>query len=56
MRILLFFIFVVFCISVSGQSRDHGKWIDFGSSHVNKWLQIAPGKMGPNALPVPEMD
>jgi hypothetical protein len=38
------------------QSRDRSGWNDFGSSHVNKWLQITPAKLGPNALPVPEMD
>lgn len=38
------------------QNRDYGGWIDFGSSHASKWLQIAPGKLGPNALPVPNMD
>ncbi|SHF38446.1 hypothetical protein SAMN05444274_10513 [Mariniphaga anaerophila] len=39
-----------------GQSRSPKDWIDFGSSHVNKWMQVAPGTLGPNALPVPEMD
>jgi hypothetical protein len=38
------------------QNRDMDNWVDFGSSHRAKWLQIAPGKMGPNALPVPKMD
>jgi len=41
---------------VSGQSRPTGNWMDFGSSHISKWLQIAPAKLGPNALPVPAMD
>ena len=41
---------------VFAQSRPTGDWIDFGSSHINKWLQIAPAKLGPNALPVPAMD
>lgn len=39
-----------------GQSRPTGDWIDYGSDHINKWLQIAPNKLGPNALPVPFMD
>lgn len=50
----LFFIFVVF--SGFGQSRPTGDWFDFGSDHINKWLQIAPAKLGPNSLPVPFMD
>lgn len=45
-----------FCLKISGQSRPTTDWIDFGSGHINKWLQIAPGKLGPNALPVPFMD
>lgn len=39
-----------------GQSRSTSGWFDYGSSHISKWVQIAPGKLGPNALPVPEMD
>jgi len=38
------------------QTRDYSNWINFGSSHTSKWLQIAPAKLGPNALPVPEID
>lgn len=38
------------------QTRDYSNWINFGSSHASKWLQIAPGKLGPNALPVPVID
>jgi hypothetical protein len=38
------------------QSRDVSNWIDFGGDHSSKWLQIAPGKLGPNALLVPDMD
>lgn len=38
------------------QSRSTKNWFDYGGSHVNKWLQIAPAAMGPNALPVPDMD
>ena len=51
--------FILFLISISlcqAQNRDQSNWIDFGSSHSSKWLQIAPGKMGPNALPVPKLD
>ncbi len=50
----LFLLFPTFWIF--GQSRPTGEWIDFGSDHINKWLQIAPAKLGPNALPVPAMD
>lgn len=56
MHILFILIFTVFYGFVNGQSRNRNNWVDFGSSHVNKWLQIAPAKMGPNSLPVPEMD
>lgn len=56
MRISLTFLFLFAFISVFGQSRSTKGWIDFGSRHVNRWLQIAPDKMGPNALPVPWMD
>jgi hypothetical protein len=45
-----------FCSKISGQSRPTTDWVDFGSDHINKWLQIAPAKLGPNALPVPFMD
>jgi hypothetical protein len=41
---------------VMGQSRPTDDWIDFGSDHISKWLQIAPAKLGPNALPVPFLD
>lgn len=40
----------------SSQSRDTKNWIDFGGNHATKWIQYAPGKMGPNALLVPKMD
>jgi hypothetical protein len=56
-EVLLLIIFSLALSSESsGQSRSTKGWIDFGSSHVNKWIQVAPGTMGPNALPVPEMD
>lgn len=38
------------------QSRSREGWVDFGGSHSAKWLQIAPAKLGPNALPVPYLD
>lgn len=46
--------FSIYCFS---QSRSTDGWIIMtGAGHRNKWLQIAPGKLGPNALPVPDMD
>lgn len=56
MRIIFSFVLTALSLAALSQSRSTKDWIDFGSSHVNKWLQIAPGKMGPNALPVPDMD
>ena len=56
MRISVLLFFSLLCFLGFGQSRSTENWIDFGSSHINKWLQIAPGKLGPNALPVPFMD
>lgn len=57
MKINFLFLFLLVPVFwVFGQSRPTGEWIDFGSSHINKWLQIAPAKLGPNALPVPAMD
>lgn len=38
------------------QTSDQSEWINFGGGHMAQWLQIAPGKMGPNALLVPRMD
>lgn len=55
-NLLIVTIFLLISVNLFSQSRDRSGWIDFGSSHVNKWLQIAPAKLGPNALPVPEMD
>jgi hypothetical protein len=43
-------------ILAHSQTRDRSNWIDFGGDNNNKWLQIAPAKLGPNALPVPDMD
>lgn len=56
MRILISLLFILLGFSGFGQSRPTGDWIDFGSSNINKWLQIAAGTLGPNALPVPDMD
>lgn len=56
MRISAIFIFLFLSFSIYGQTRKTSDWINFGSNHVSKWIQVAPGKMGPNALPVPEMD
>jgi hypothetical protein len=56
MRISVLLLFSFLCFSGLGQSRSTENWIDFGSGHIDKWLQIAPGKLGPNALPVPYMD
>jgi hypothetical protein len=46
----------IFPLSLFSQTRDISHWIDFGGNHVTKYLQIAPGKLGPNALLVPKMD
>ena len=56
MRFSVLILLVLFAFSGFGQSRPTDNWVDFGSDHINKWLQIAPGKLGPNALPVPFMD
>ncbi len=55
MRISISLLFILLGFLGFGQSRPTGDWIDFGSDHINKWLQIAPGTLGPNALPVPFM-
>jgi len=56
MRISISLLFIFLAFSGFGQSRPTDNWIDFGSDHINKWLQIAPGTLGPNSLPVPLMD
>ncbi len=56
MRFPIILFFVLHVLSGFSQSRPTGDWVDYGSDHINKWLQIAPGKLGPNALPVPFMD
>jgi hypothetical protein len=59
-RKVIVLLLIIFSLTLSpesfGQSRSTKDWTDFGSSHVNKWIQVASGTMGPNALPVPEMD
>ena len=52
-------VLAIFCFIVewtTAQSRSTKDWLNYGSGHVNQWLQIAPAAMGPNALPVPDMD
>ncbi len=56
MRVKFLIIFLIFSVGSRSQSRNTSDWFDYGSSHISKWIQIAPGKLGPNALPVPEMD
>lgn len=56
MRLSILIIFILLSVTAFGQGRDRSNWTDFGSSHINKWLQVAPNKLGPNALPVPKMD
>ncbi len=56
MRISVILFLVLLVSTGSGQSRSTKGWIDFGSNHINKWLQIAPGTLGPNSLPVSFMD
>lgn len=56
MRIPLIVFFILSVNILQAQNRKTGDWFDYGSSHISKWIQIAPGKLGPNALPVPEMD
>ena len=52
-----FIIWLLMCPALAfSQSRNTSDWINFGSTHFAKWLQIAPGKLGPNALPIPRMD
>jgi hypothetical protein len=56
MRFSVLLLFILLHFLVFAQSRPTGDWVDFGSNHINKWLQIAPAKLGPNSLPVPFMD
>lgn len=54
--IAIILLFISIALKLPAQQRSKSNWIDFGGSHASKWLQIAPGKLGPNALPVPHMD
>jgi hypothetical protein len=56
MRISISLLIILLVFSGYGQSRSTSDWTDFGNDHISKWLQIAPGKLGPNSLPVPFMD
>jgi hypothetical protein len=56
MRISISLLFTFLVFSGFGQSRPTKDWVDFGSGHINQYLQIAPGTLGPNALPIPYMD
>lgn len=57
MRKIIFIIITLFIlVQAKGQRAPRSNWVDFGSSHSSKYLQIAAAKMGPNALPVPFMD
>lgn len=47
---------IFFSIQMKAQRAPQNNWVDFGASHPAQYLQIAPGKLGPNALPVPLMD
>jgi hypothetical protein len=56
---LLFFISLFFVsASLFAQNRQNKDWINYGQEGWGpaQWLQIAPGKMGPNALLIPKMD
>ncbi len=56
LKYLVVFVLCFFYLRGFTQSRDYSQWIDFAHKHASGWLQIAPGLMGPNALPVPQMD
>jgi hypothetical protein len=56
MRFLISLLLILPVFTGYGQSRPTDDWIDFGGGHINQYLQIAPGTLGPNALPVPFMD
>jgi hypothetical protein len=57
-RYYLLFVFICTSSLLHSQNRYNNDWIDFGQAGWGpaQWLQIAPGTMGPNALPVPKMD
>lgn len=55
-KIVILSLVMLWPVMSRSQSRSTEGWIDYGSSHVNKWLQFSPQTMGPNALPVPAAD
>lgn len=52
---LLLFLGIMAVFSLFGQNRTHPPFKSRVESHVHKYLLLAPGMMGPNALPVPEI-
>ena len=59
MRNFLTFVCLVFSTFASAQDEDFGWWNDKhnwdGITPWNSYINVAPGTMGPNSLPVPEM-
>lgn len=59
MRYLVTFTFLILSTSVFAQDEDFRWWNDIhnwdGITPWNSYINVAPGTMGPNALPVPEM-
>ncbi len=62
MKICFFFLFIIFC-TLSTKPANAGDWDWWNELHGwqqgdpgwRSWMKIAPGYMGPNALPVPEV-
>ncbi|MCL3781677.1 hypothetical protein EMN47_14930 [Prolixibacteraceae bacterium JC049] len=54
-KITLLFIFLLAVGNLFAQHRTHPPFKSRVESHVHKYLLLAPGMMGPNALPVPEI-
>ncbi|MCF8361883.1 MAG: hypothetical protein K9G70_04585 [Prolixibacteraceae bacterium] len=54
----LLILFSFLTVVSNSQNQYNDEWINFGQEGWGpaQWLQIAPGKMGPNALPAPRMD
>ena len=57
---LLFFLLLSTCFFSSSQGEDWNWWNELhgwksGDPGWRNWIQITPGYMGPNALPVPEV-
>ncbi|MDA3881224.1 MAG: hypothetical protein PF436_12615 [Prolixibacteraceae bacterium] len=57
-KYLLFISLILFSSIIFAQNKHDNTWINYGQEGwgPGQWLQITPGKMGPNALPVPRMD